>query len=212
MERKSRSARNYTQIEDALDLERERLRFEQEKLVAVKLYTDMGLSEKVSLGLYGHGIFLASQVVIATDNELRMAGVPATKIAKFREKAAVATEAELQKPASSKGVVVDDKSGTDEVVKKVNKYRKQATKLGEKLPERYVEEIAHQAETEKLKKNAIEDLVKEFKNLADKETKVKQIIAKKGSNLPQGIVRNISEKCIAHGMKAKQSKRLCMGQ
>ena len=206
-----RSARNYTQIEDALDLERERLRFEQEKLVAVKLYTDMGLSEKVSLGLYGHGIFLASQVVIATDNELRMAGVPATKIAKFREKAAVATEVELQKPVSSKGVVADDKSETDEVVKKVNKYRRQATKLGEKLPERYAEEIAQQAETEKLKKKEIENLVKEFKNLDDNETKVKQIIAKKGSNLPQGIVRNIAEKCIAHGMKAKQIEKIVHG-
>ena len=205
-----RSARNYTQIEDALDLERERLRFEQEKLVAVKLYTDMGLSEKVARGLYGHGIFLASQVVIATDNELRMAGVPATKIAKFREKAAVATEIELQKPVSSKGVVVD-KSETDEVVKKVNKYRRQATKLGEKLPERYAEEIAQQAETEKLKKKEIENLVKEFKNLDDNETKVKQIIAKKGSKLPQGIVRNIAEKCIAHGMKAKQVEKIVHG-
>jgi hypothetical protein len=104
-----RSARNYTQIEDALDLERERLRFEQEKLVAIKLYTDMGLSKKVALGLYGHGIFLASQFVIATDNELRMAGVPATKIAKFREKAAVATEVELQEPIPSKGIAVGDK-------------------------------------------------------------------------------------------------------
>jgi hypothetical protein len=55
-----RSARNYTQIEDALDLERERLRFEQERLVAIKLYTDMGLSEKVARSLYGHRIFLAS--------------------------------------------------------------------------------------------------------------------------------------------------------
>ena len=206
-----RSARNYTQIEDALDLERERLRFEKERMVAVKLYTDMGLSEKVAMSLYGHGIFLASQVVIATDNELRMAGVPATKIAKFREKAAVATEVELQKPVSSKGVVADDKSETDEVVKKVNKYRRQATKLGGKLPERYVEEIAHQAETEKISRKAIEDLVKEFKNLDDNETKVKQIIAKKGSNLPQGIVRNIAEKCIAHGMKAKQIEKIVHG-
>ena len=205
-----RSARNYTQIEDALDLERERLRFEKERMVAVKLYTDMGLSEKVAMSLYGHGIFLASQVVIATDNELRMAGVPATKIAKFREKAAVATEIELQKPVPSKGVA-DDKSETDEVVKKVNKYRRQATKLGEKLPERYAEEIAQQAETEKLKKKEIENLVKEFKNLDDNETKVKQIIAKKGSKLPQGIVRNIAEKCIAHGMKAKQIEKIVHG-
>ena len=68
-------------MEDALDLDRERLRFEEERMFAVELYKGMGLSEKVSLGLYTHGIFLASQVVTATDNELRNAGVPAAKMA-----------------------------------------------------------------------------------------------------------------------------------
>ena len=85
-----KSARNYTQVEDALDLDRERLRFEEERLTAVKLYKEMGLSEKVSRSLYKYGIFKASQVVIATDNELRNAGVPASKIAKLRDAAAEA--------------------------------------------------------------------------------------------------------------------------
>ena len=76
-----KSARNYTQVEDALDLDRERLRFEEERLVAVKMYKEMGLSDKVSRSLYKYGIFKASQVVIATDNELRNAGVTASKIA-----------------------------------------------------------------------------------------------------------------------------------
>ena len=208
-----RSARNYTQVEDALDLDRERLRFEQERRFAVTLYKGMGLSEKVSLGLYTHGIFLASQVVTATDNELRMAGVPATKIAKFREKAAVATTIELKKPVAPKGIVKDDKKdrADDGTTKKLNKYRKQARKLGEKLCERYVEEIARKAESEKLIKKAIEELVKEFEKLEDKENKIKQILTKKGSLLPQGLVRKIAEKCIYHEIKAKQMEKIVHG-
>ena len=208
-----RSARNYTQIEDSLDLERERLRFEQERLDAVNLYTSMGLSEKVSLSLYTHGIFLATQVVIATDNELRMAGVPATKIAKFRENSAKAAEAELKDPVASKGVVADDKkSGADkETLKKLNRYRRQATKLGEKLSERYIEEIARKAETEKLAKKAIEDLVTEFKKLEEHEAKIEQISKKKGTVLPQGIIREIAGKCIAHGIKGKKMEVIVHG-
>ena len=208
-----RSARNYTQVEDALDLDRERLRFEQERRFAVTLYKGMGLSEKVSLGLYTHGIFLASQVVTATDNELRMAGVPATKIAKFREKAAVATTIELKKPVAPKGIVKDDKKdrADDGTTKKLNKYRKQARKLGEKLCERYVEEIARKAESEKLIKKAIEELVKEFEKLEDKENKIKQILTKKDTLLPQGLVRKIAEKCIYHEIKAKQMEKIVHG-
>ena len=208
-----RSARNYTQVEDALDLDRERLRFEQERRFAITLYTGMGLSEKVSLGLYRHGIFLASQVVTATDNELRMAGVPATKIAKFREKAAVATKIELKKPVAPKGIVTDDKKARadDGKIKKFNKYRKQARKLGEKLCERYVEEIARKAESEKLNKKTIEELVKEFEKLEDKENKIKRVIAKKDTVLPQGLVREIAEKCIDHEIKAKQMEKIVHG-
>ena len=83
-----KSARNYTQVEDALDLERERLRFEEERMSAIKLFTGMNLSQKVSRGLYTHGIWKASQVVTATDAELLNAGVPKAKVAKFRDAAA----------------------------------------------------------------------------------------------------------------------------
>ena len=208
-----RSARNYTQIEDALDLDRERLRFEQERLEAVKLYTGMGLSEKVALGLYTHGIFLASQAVIATDNELRTAGVPVSKIAKFRENSAKATEIELKDPGALKGIVADEKKlETDKgASKKLNRYRKQAIKLAEKLSERYTEEIARTAETGKLGKEPIEDLVKEFKKLEEHETKIEQIVKKKGTTLPQGILREIAVKCIAHGIKGKKMEEIVHG-
>ena len=208
-----RSARNYTQIEDSLDLERERLRFEQEKIFAVNLYKGMGLSEKVSMGLYKHGIFLASQVVTATDNELRAAGVPIAKLAKFRESAAEAAALELQEPVAQKGAVVDDvKEGKkDDGLRKVNKYRAMATKLSQKLPERYIEEIAHKAETNKLKKKDVETLVNDYKNLNDLEGKMSGMLSKKGRVLPQGIIREVAEKCIANGIKGKKLDKIVEG-
>ena len=111
-----KSARNYTQVEDALDLDRERLRFEEERLVAVKMYKEMGLSDKVSRSLYKYGIFKASQVVIATDNELRNAGVPASKIAKFRDAAAEAAAIELQVPVPKKTKAKKDSKDKDDGV------------------------------------------------------------------------------------------------
>ena len=74
----------------------------------------MGLSQKVSLSLFTHGIFLASQVVIATDNELRAAGVPAAKLAKFRDAAAEAAAVELQEPVTSKATVKKKKKAVKE--------------------------------------------------------------------------------------------------
>jgi len=208
-----KSARNYTQVEDALDLERERLRFEEERLFAINLYTGMGLSEKVSLSLYTHGIFLASQVVTATDNELRNAGVPATKIAKFRESAAEAAAAELQEPATTKSPAVKDKkSSKDEgVTKKVNKFRKNALKTSANLPAAYAEEIAREAETKKLSKNDIQKMVDDYTALANKENKINEIISKKGDKLPQGIAREIAKKSIDHKLKDKQIDKIIDG-
>jgi len=208
-----KSARNYTQVEDALDLERERLRFEEERLFAVNMYTGMGLSEKVSLSLYTHGMFLASQVVTATDNELRSAGVPATKLAKFREAAAEAAAAELQEPTTTKKPAAKSKKGSKDepVTKKVNKFRKGALKASVDLPATYQEEIAQEAETKKLSKNDIQKIVDEYTNLTDKENDINKIISKKGGKLPQGIVREISEKSIAHKLKDKQIDKVIDG-
>ena len=155
-----KSARNYTQVEDALDLDRERLRFEEERMFAVNLFTELGLSEKVSLKLYTYGIFLASQVVTATDNELRNAGVPAAKITKFRDGAAEAAAAELQDPVTSKSSVVKDKKASEEgvVSKKVNRFRRESKKIGKNLPDHYIEELARESETKKLTKKDIQKL------------------------------------------------------
>ena len=43
-----RSARNYTQVEDSFDLSRDRLRFEQERIDAQRIYTELGFSEKTA--------------------------------------------------------------------------------------------------------------------------------------------------------------------
>ena len=208
-----KSARNYTQVEDALDLDRERLRFEEERMFAVELYKGMGLSEKVSLGLYTHGIFLASQVVTATDNELRNAGVPAAKMAKFREAAAEAAAAELQEAAPPKRSTTKTKKAKKEetVTKKANKFRRAALKATSSLPEAYAEEIARKAETQKLKKDGLQKLIDEYTKLDNKEVEIRKIIKKKGTPLPQGLSREIAEKSIAHKLKDKQIDKIIDG-
>ena len=201
-----KSARNYTQVEDSLDLDRERLRFEEERKTALKLFTEMGLSQKVSLSLFTHGIFLASQVVIATDNELKAAGVPATKITKLRNAAAEAAAIELQEPVTSKRTVRKKKKAETEGkrVKKINKFRKQANSLASELPGLYNEEIAIEAETNKLTRKDIETLVKKYAKLNEVENDIKQILSKKKSSLPQGVIREIAEKSIKNKLKPKQ--------
>ena len=207
-----KSARNYTQVEDALDLERERLRFEEERMSAIKLFTGMKLSQKVSRGLYTHGIWKASQVVTATDAELLNAGVPKAKVAKFRDAAAEAAAIELQEPVAKPKATKRKKVVEDEVVvKKANKYRKRADKLTEKLPEVYGEEIAQKAETEKLAKKDIETLVKEYSTLTDLEEKVGEICIKKGQLLPQGLLREIAEKSLKNKLKTKQIEKVIDG-
>ena len=208
-----KSARNYTQVEDALDLDRERLRFEEERMFAVELYKGMGLSEKVSLGLYTHGIFLASQVVTATDNELRSAGVPAAKMAKFREAAAEAAAAELQEAAPAKRSTTKAKKAKKEetVTKKANKFRRAALKAANKLPEAYAEEIARKAETQKLKKDGLQKLIDQYTKLDNDENKIRKLIEKKGEYLPQGLSREIAEKSIAHKLKDKQIDKIIDG-
>jgi len=207
-----KSARNYTQVEDALDLERERLRFEEERMSAIKLFTGMNLSQKVSLGLYTHGIWKASQVVTATDAELLNAGVPKAKVAKFRDAAAEAAAIELQEPVAKPKATKRKKVVEDEiVVKKANKYRKRADKLTEKLPEVYGEEIAQKAETKKLAKKDIEALVKEYSTLTDLEEKVGEICTKKGQLLPQGLLREIAEKSLKNKLKPKQVEKVIEG-
>ena len=208
-----KSARNYTQVEDSIDLDRERLRFEEERIVALDLFTKMGLSKKVSLSLFTHGIFLASQVVIATDNELKDAGVPNAKIAKFREAAAEAAAIELQKPITSKATVKKKKIADKESkpIKKINKHRKMSTDLASKLPDIYVEEISANAEQNKLKRNDIEDLVKNYTELDNQENKVRGFINKMKSVLPQGVIREIAEKSISHKLKPKQIEKVVEG-
>ena len=207
-----KSARNYTQVEDALDLERERLRFEEERMSAIKLFTGMKLSQKVARGLYTHGIWKASQVVTATDAELLNAGVPKAKVAKFRDAAAEAAAIELQEPVAKPKATKRKKVVEDEVVvKKANKYRKRADKLTEKLPEVYGEEIAQKAETEKLAKKDIETLVKEYSTLTDLEEKVGEICIKKGQLLPQGLLREIAEKSLKNKLKTKQIEKVIDG-
>ena len=208
-----KSARNYTQIEDSLDLERERLRFEEERMKAIELFTGVGLSERVALGLYTHGIFLASQVVIATDNELRNAGVPASKILKFREASAENATIELQKAASPKKTIIKTKKdeGKDASIRKISKYRKQTLQICKDLPNNYIEEIVSKAEIEKLSKKDIEKLSHDYTKLTKKEDAIFSLIEIKDEELPQAIIREIAEKALSHKLKTKELKTVVDG-
>jgi len=207
-----KSARNYTQVEDSLDLDRERLRFEEERMTALKLFTEMGLSKKVSRSLFTHGIFLASQVVIATDNELKAAGVPVTKITKLRDASAEAAAIELQKPThKSTGKKKKQVEKEGKLVKKINKFRKQANSLASELPGLYNEEIAIEAETNKLARKDIEALVETYTKINEIENDIMQILSKKKRSLPQGVIREIAEKSIKNKLKPKQIETVIEG-
>ncbi|MFL2945324.1 MAG: DNA-directed RNA polymerase subunit A'' [Candidatus Poseidoniales archaeon] len=173
----------------------------------------MGLSEKVSRSLYKYGIFKASQVVIATDNELRNAGVPASKIAKFRDAAAEAAAIELQVPVPQKAKSKDDSKTKDDgtIIKTVNKYRKSALKLGSKLPDVYLEELAREAETNKLTRKGIQEIADNYASLDDMENKVREVISKKNKELPQSMTRLIAEKSIEHELKTKDMETIIDG-
>ncbi|MEC8878051.1 MAG: hypothetical protein VX554_02590, partial [Candidatus Thermoplasmatota archaeon] len=93
-----RSARNYPPIEDPFDLDRDRLRFEQERIASRNLYTELGFSGKTAAGLFGAGLHLASQAAAATDIELKAAEVPQTRLAEFRRAAEAAAAQELVQP------------------------------------------------------------------------------------------------------------------
>ena len=99
-----RSARNYTQIEDHLDLERERIRFAEERAKATKMFVSLGVSEKASVNLYKRGLFNSTHVADVSDALLLECGVPASKLEKFRNGA---VEYSIAKKDEQKGVVVD---------------------------------------------------------------------------------------------------------
>ena len=75
----------------------------------------------------------------------------------------------------------------------MNKFRKAANKLTSSLPGLYGEEIALEAETNKLATKDIEVLVKKYTTLNDMEDNIRGILSKKEGVLPQGVVREIAE-------------------
>ena len=97
------------------------------------------------------------------------------------------------------------------VTKKANKFRKEALKAGAKLSGAYIEEIAREAETNKLSKKDIQKMVDDYTALTDKENKISGMMAKKGDTLPQGIIREIARKSIDHKLKDSQVQKIIDG-
>ena len=212
-----RSARNYTQVEDSFDLSRDRLRFEQERIDAQRVYTELGFSEKTAQGLFTGGLYHPTQAAAATDEELKDADVPMSRLEEFRkavEKAAAKALAEPAK-APTKGVVVADLEEEEEVGRKLNPFRIRALKLAKGLPSHYVEEIACSAEKERLKAKGVKELVATFSELVSAEEKLQQALTKAKATLPQGIVRHLAENTAGHKLSTKQYGeivKLALGQ
>ncbi len=199
-----RSARNYTQIEDTFDLERDRLRFEQERIASRNLYTELGFSEKTAAGLFGAGLYLASQAAAATDIELKAAEVPQTRLEEFRRVAEAAAAQELVQPSPIDKTKLVETLPDDDVKRKLNPFRARALKLAGRLPEHYCKEIVMKTEHGRLKQKAIEELVAQYEELIATETKMQKALEKEGVTLPHGIVRQLAEQSVGHKLSAKQ--------
>ena len=212
-----RSARNYTQVEDSFDLSRDRLRFEQERIDAQQVYTDLGFSEKTAQGLFTGGLYHPTQAAAATDEELKDANVPMSRLEEFRKAVEEAAAKALAEPAKAptKGVEVADLEEEKEAGRKLNPFRIRALKLAKGLPSHYVEEIACSAEKGRLKAKGVKELVATFSELVAAEEKLQQALAKAKATLPQGIVRQLAEKATVHKLSAKQYGeivKLALGQ
>ena len=201
-----RSARNYTQVEDSFDLSRDRLRFEQERINAQRIYTELGFSEKTAQGLFAGGLYHPAQAAAATNEELKDADVPMSRLLEFRTAVEEAAAKALAEPAKapSKGVEVADLEEEEDAGRKLNPFRVRALKLAEGLPSHYVEEIARSAGKKRLKTKGVKELVATFSELVAAEEKLQQALAKAKATLPQGIVRQLAEKTAGLKLSAKQ--------
>ena len=212
-----RSARNYTQVEDSFDLSRDRLRFEQERIDAQRVYTDLGFSGKTAQGLFTGGLYHPTQAAAATDEELKDADVPMSRLEEFRKAVEEAAAKALTEPAKAptKGVEVADLEEEKEAGRKLNPFRIRALKLAKGLPSHYVEEIACSAEKGRLKAKGVKELVATFSELVATEEKLQQALAKAKAKLPQGIIRQLAEKATDHKLSTKQYDeivKLALGQ
>ncbi|MDP6658231.1 MAG: DNA-directed RNA polymerase subunit A'' [Candidatus Poseidoniia archaeon] len=201
-----RSARNYTQVEDSFDLSRDRLRFEQERIDAQKVYTELGFSEKTAQGLFTGGLYHPTQAAAATNEELKDADVPMSRLEEFRKAVEEAAAKALAEPAKAptKGIEVADLEEEEETGRKLNPFRIRALKLAKGLPSHYVEEIACSAEKGRLQAKGVKALVATFSEQVAAEEKLQQALAKAKATLPQGIVRQLAENAAGRKLSAKQ--------
>ena len=204
-----RSARNYTQIEDHLDLERERIRFAEEREDATKMFISLGVSEKAAINLYKRGVFLPSHVADVSDALLRECGVPASRLEKFRNNAVKYSSGKKDK----KKEPVIDVSIAAEVhgEKKTSSYKKSARRESKGLPEHYIDEIVENSEKQRLVKKEIISMVSSYKELVKKEEEVQQCLNEIGMEMNQSTIRRISEMAIERKVKGKALSEIVMG-
>ncbi len=203
-----RSARNYTQIEDHLDLERERIRFAEEREVATKMFISLGVSEKAAVNLYKRGLFISTHVADVSDALLRECGVPASKLEKFRNGAVKYSKDKKDE----KVVSVVDVSKATEVhgEKKISSYRKSARRESKGLPNHYINEIIRNSEEQRLPKKEIVAMVSSYEKLVKKEEEVQASLNEIGMEMNQSILRRVAEMAIDRNVKGKDLSEIVM--
>ena len=205
-----KSARNYTQIEDGLDLDRDRLLFEQERLHALRLFTSLGLPEKTAISLYSTGIYTAAMAAAATDAQLTAGGVAESRRKEFREQVQEAAARELADAEATPPPEIPT-STTDseyEVAKKINPFRLRTDELTARLPAIYREEIACAAEERRLDDDSINTLVEEYTTLTVQEGRINKLLEKLGQTLPQSLVREMASKRLKRRIKPGELRKL----
>ena len=96
-----KSARNYTQIEDSFDWDREARRLEKEKLTTLKDFAKLGFSDKVTTKLFETGVNNLALLAAAPVEELTTLGVKADEAPQIQKKAAQMVARRQAKRATS---------------------------------------------------------------------------------------------------------------
>ncbi len=205
-----KSARNYTQIEDGLDLDRDRLLFEQERLHALRLFTSLGLPEKTAISLYSNGIYTAAMAAAATDTQLAAGGVAESRRKEFREQVQEAAARELADAEATPPPEIPTTTTDSEFeeAKEINPFRLRADELTSGLPAIYRDEIACTAEEQRLDDEAINSLVKKHIAISRQEVRINKLLEKLGQTLPQNLVREMATKGLEREIKPGELREL----
>ena len=179
-----KSARNYTQIEDTFDWDHERKRLEKERLLTLKSYVKLGLTEKTAEKLYNTGVNNLALFSSAPAEQLTTLGLKADDIAEMQKKAAKMEVRRQARLAKSQPMKVDlgKKSGKKDQLEQApprvtNPFRLKTQQMCKKLkrpvPTWFIDRLTAQAEKERMSERSIRKQIQDLNILLEKEEQIK---------------------------------------